>query len=100
MSPPLVIALGVLFGICSVAILYIYAKSTASFRASHKTIGRIMTPIAVFGPQILLIMSFGHLVAAFGGASHAVASTGMLLFAIVWFCGCLYVGLKFGPKKR
>jgi uncharacterized membrane protein YbhN (UPF0104 family) len=98
-SPPLVIALGAAFGICSIAIMYVYARATARFRASHKTIGRILTPIVVFAPLALLIMSYGHLVAAFGGTSHFIISAGMLLFAAIWFCGCLYVGLKFGPKR-
>jgi uncharacterized membrane protein YbhN (UPF0104 family) len=99
MSPPLVIALGVVFGICSIAIMYVYARGSARFRASHKSIGRIITPIVVFAPLALLITSSGHLVAAFGGVSHFIISVGMLLFAAIWFCGCLYVGLKFGPRR-
>ena len=79
--------------------MYVYARATARFRASHRNIARIMTPVVVFAPLYLLIISYGHLVAAFGGTGHVVISTGMLLFAVIWFCGCLYVGLKFGSRR-
>ena len=99
MSSPLVIALGGVFGTCSIAIMYVYVRGSARFRASHKNIGRIITPIVVFASLALLITSYGYLVAAFGGTSHLIISIGMLFFAAIWFCGCLYVGLKFGPRR-
>jgi hypothetical protein len=98
-SPPIVLVLGAMFGLSSVAILYVYARSTARFRASHKRIGPIMTPIAVGASSIPLVIVYAHVVTAFGRASHPVASVGMLTFVIVWAAGCVYVALKFGPKK-
>lgn len=93
------IAFGAVFGVCSAALLYLYAKATARFRAAHKNVGIIMTPIAVGASFIPLIVLYAKIVVFFGGASHPVASTGMLSFAILWGAGCVYVGLKFGPKK-
>jgi hypothetical protein len=94
-----VILLGAAFGVCAVSIMYVYAKSTVRFRAAHKNVGIIMTPLAIAASFIPLILCYGQIVVFFGGASHAVASAGMLSLAVIWLIGCVFVGLKFGPKK-
>jgi len=59
-----------------------------------------MTPIVVCASLILLIKTYGDLVARFGGTTHPIISAGLLMFAIIWGIGCVYVGLKFAPKTR
>lgn len=99
MSLLVVIILGALFGLIGDLVIYVYAKTTAAFRASHRKIGPIMTPVFVFGLLILLITLYGRVARVFGPISHPVSVAGFLAFAVVWAIGAVYVAVKFATKK-